>query len=100
MFEGAEPDRAKYTKLEEAYQIFDKLLEGHTWAAGDHLTIADLALVATVSSAEVSVMISFCFRPIGESNQRRFSRAWCKLEWFGTRGISERWMKLCWDRFL
>jgi glutathione S-transferase len=54
MFEGAEPDPAKYSKLEEAFEIFDKYLEGSTWAAGDHLTIADLALVATVSSAEVS----------------------------------------------
>jgi glutathione S-transferase len=73
MFEGAEPDPAQYTKLEEAYQIFDKLLEGQTWAAGDHLTIADFALVATVSSAEVS-MNSFCSRPIGECWQRCYYR--------------------------
>ncbi|PNF22940.1 Glutathione S-transferase 1-1 [Cryptotermes secundus] len=53
MFEGAEPVPAQYKKLEEAYEIFDKFLEGQTWAAGDHLTIADLALVATVSSAEI-----------------------------------------------
>jgi glutathione S-transferase len=69
MFEGAEPNPARYTKLEEAYQIFDKLLEGQTWAAGDHLTIADFALVVTVSNVEVSTN-SFCSRPTGESRQR------------------------------
>jgi glutathione S-transferase len=71
MFEGAEPDPAHYTKLEEAYQIFDKLLEGQTWAAGDNLTIADFALAATVSSAEVSTN-SFYSWPTGDSMQRCF----------------------------
>jgi glutathione S-transferase len=79
MFEGAEPDPAQYTKLEDAYQIFDKLLEGQMWAAGDHLSIADLALVATVSSAEVSTNY-FRSWTTGESKQRCFCYACCKLE--------------------
>lgn len=54
MFGGAKPDPEKYSKLEEAYEFFNKYLEGQAWAAGDHLTIADFALVATVSSSEVS----------------------------------------------
>jgi glutathione S-transferase len=81
MFEGADPDPAKYTKLEEAYEIFDKLLEGQKWAAGDQLSIADFALVATVSSAEVSTRTnSFCSWPTGESKQRCFCHVWCKLD--------------------
>jgi glutathione S-transferase len=55
VFEGAEPDAAKYSKLELGYEILDKYLEDHTWAAGDHLTIADFSLVATVSTIEVSI---------------------------------------------
>jgi glutathione S-transferase len=55
IFEGAEPDPAKYSKLELGYQILDKYLEGQDWAAGDHLTIADFALVASVSTNEVSI---------------------------------------------
>jgi glutathione S-transferase len=55
IFEGTEPDPAKYTKLELAYQILDKYLENRAWAAGDHLTIADFSLVATVTTIEVSI---------------------------------------------
>ena len=55
MFEGAEPDPAKYSKLELGLQILDKYLEDQAWAAGDHLTIADFALVASVSSIDVSI---------------------------------------------
>ena len=55
IFEGAEPDPAKYSKLELGYQMLAKYLEDQAWAAGDHLTIADFALVATVSTSEVSV---------------------------------------------
>lgn len=53
MFEGVEPDPAKYSKLELGFQILDKYLEDKAWTAGDHLTIADFALVASVSSIEV-----------------------------------------------
>jgi len=55
IFEGAEPDPAKYSKLELGYQILDKYLEDQAWAAGDHLTIADFSLVASVSTNEVSI---------------------------------------------
>lgn len=96
MFEGAEPVPAQYTKLEEAYKIFDKFLEGQTWAAGDHLTIADLALVATVSSAEVSTN-SFCSWSTGERMQRCFWQTGSELD---TQGVSERWLNLCCYRFI
>jgi len=55
IFEGAEPDPAKHSKLELGLQILDKYLEDQAWAAGDHLTIADFTLVASVSSIEVGI---------------------------------------------
>jgi glutathione S-transferase len=40
-------------KLENAFSILDNFLEGQTWVAGNNITIADYAIVATVSSIEV-----------------------------------------------
>uniref|UniRef100_A0A1L8E4W9 glutathione transferase n=1 Tax=Nyssomyia neivai TaxID=330878 RepID=A0A1L8E4W9_9DIPT len=39
-----------YTKMEEAVGFLNTALEGQKYAAGDSLTIADLALVATIST--------------------------------------------------
>lgn len=36
------------------YEVFDKLLEGNTWAAGDYVTVADFGLLSTVTSLIVS----------------------------------------------
>ncbi|PNF15369.1 Glutathione S-transferase D1 [Cryptotermes secundus] len=44
----------KLVKLEEAFQILDKYLEGQNWVTGKHLTIADFTVVSTVASIEVS----------------------------------------------
>jgi Glutathione S-transferase len=55
IFEGAQPDPDKYSKLDLGYQTLDKYLEDRPWAAGDHLTIADFSLVASVSTIEVSI---------------------------------------------
>jgi glutathione S-transferase len=60
IFDGAEPDPAKYSKLELGYQILDKYLEDQAWAAGDQLTIADFSLVASVSTIEVSITYLCC----------------------------------------
>ncbi|CAD0200539.1 unnamed protein product [Chrysodeixis includens] len=46
---GAPADPALQKKLEEAFGVLDALLEGNTYAVGDHLTIADLSLVSTVT---------------------------------------------------
>lgn len=54
LFAGASFDPAKRTRLEEAYEFLDKFLEGQTWVAGDSLTIADIAIVASVSTAEAA----------------------------------------------
>ncbi|CAH0583274.1 unnamed protein product [Chrysodeixis includens] len=49
---GAPADPALQKKFEESLGVLDAFLEGNTYAVGDHLTIADLSLVATVSSLE------------------------------------------------
>lgn len=53
MFGGAPFDEEKKKKLDEAYVFLDKFLEGGKWAAGDNYTLADIALAASVSTAEV-----------------------------------------------
>lgn len=47
----ANPDNLK--KLEDAAGFLNTFLEGSTYAAGDTLTIADISLLATVSTLEV-----------------------------------------------
>lgn len=46
----ANPDNLK--KMEDAVGFFDAFLEGKEWAAGNKLTVADIALVATISTYE------------------------------------------------
>ncbi|XP_050462336.1 uncharacterized protein LOC126857187 [Cataglyphis hispanica] len=45
-------DPAQYEKMTEAFRILDKFLEGHDYVTGDNLTIADLSLVSSVTTAE------------------------------------------------
>ncbi|XP_011302060.1 glutathione S-transferase 1-1 [Fopius arisanus] len=53
VFRGeTEYNEGNYEKLKEAFQILDKLLEGNDWAAGSDMTIADLSLLSTVTTAE------------------------------------------------
>lgn len=40
--------------MEEAFEFLNIFLENGKFAAGDHLTVADISLVATVSSYEVA----------------------------------------------
>ncbi|XP_077286219.1 glutathione S-transferase 1-like [Arctopsyche grandis] len=54
LFGGAPADEAKKTKAIEALQFLNTFLEGQAWAAGNNMTIADINLVATVSTIEVS----------------------------------------------
>lgn len=48
----ANPDNLK--KIEDAFGFLDTFLDGQTYAAGDSLTLADIALVVTVSTFEVA----------------------------------------------
>lgn len=50
--EPADPEKLK--TLQEALEFFNIFLEGQNFVVGDGLTIADLALVATVSTIEIS----------------------------------------------
>lgn len=40
--------------MEDAFEFFNIFLETSKFAAGDHLTIADITLIATVSSYEAA----------------------------------------------
>ncbi|KAJ8945994.1 hypothetical protein NQ318_017110, partial [Aromia moschata] len=50
IFEGASLDPAKLEKLKEALNFLDSFLANSKYAAGDSLTLADLSLVASVST--------------------------------------------------
>ncbi|XP_063827274.1 glutathione S-transferase 1-like [Ostrinia nubilalis] len=54
VFGGAPADKEKLTAVENALKLFDTFLEGHKYAAGNNLTVADLSLIASVSSFEAS----------------------------------------------
>ncbi|PSN32392.1 Glutathione S-transferase 1-1 [Blattella germanica] len=53
MFAKASADSEKMKKLEEAYKFLDKFLEGQQYVAGNCLTIADIAILASVSTAQI-----------------------------------------------
>jgi len=56
IFAKAPADPEKYKKMEESYEFLNKFLENQDFVAGDNLTIADLAIIASVSTAEVTVL--------------------------------------------
>ncbi|TMW40689.1 hypothetical protein DOY81_014231 [Sarcophaga bullata] len=51
---NAPADPELYKKIEAAFEFLDIFLSGNQYAAGDSLTLADLALLATVSSFEIA----------------------------------------------
>jgi len=50
-------DPAQFEKLIENFQIMNNFLEGQAYVAGDNLTIADLSLVASVTTAMVILIV-------------------------------------------
>ncbi|KAM3968083.1 glutathione S-transferase delta 3 [Aphomia sociella] len=52
IFGGVKPDEALLKKLEEALVFLNTFLKDHKYAAGSDLTLADLSLVATVSTID------------------------------------------------
>ncbi|XP_072758721.1 glutathione S-transferase 1-1-like isoform X1 [Anoplolepis gracilipes] len=52
-FTGVVPDQAKYDKMNSALSFLDKFLEGENYVAGKTLTLADIALVVTVSNFKI-----------------------------------------------
>lgn len=56
MVHGIQPDEIKAAKFEESLELLNEFLRDQEWVAGDHITIADYAIVATISTAEVSTV--------------------------------------------
>lgn len=54
IFAKAPANPENFKKIEQAFEFLNTFLEGQTYAAGDSLTLADIALVATVSTFEVA----------------------------------------------
>ncbi|KAM7359481.1 uncharacterized protein ACRADG_013004 [Cochliomyia hominivorax] len=54
LFAKAPADPEMFKKMEAAFDFLNTFLEGHEYAAGDTLTVADFALLATVSTFEVA----------------------------------------------
>nr|AWX68885.1 glutathione S-transferase delta 2 [Heortia vitessoides] len=52
LFAGAPEDKEKLARLEDSMKLLDKFLEGQKYVAGPNMTLADLSLVASVSSME------------------------------------------------
>ena len=65
-----EKDTSLLPKLQDAMRLFNLFLDGHDFAVGDHITVADFALVATVSSMEASgelfSIYSILYSPLAE----------------------------------
>ncbi|XP_069698879.1 uncharacterized protein [Periplaneta americana] len=49
---GKQLEADDLTKLENAYELLDKFLEGEEWVAGSNITVADYAIVVNVSVTE------------------------------------------------
>ncbi|CAK1541248.1 unnamed protein product [Leptosia nina] len=54
VFYGASADKEKLAKVEDALNLLDTFLEGQKYVAGPNLTLADLSIIAGVSSFEAS----------------------------------------------
>jgi glutathione S-transferase len=52
---GKTPDADTITKTNEAFEFLNTFLEGQDWLAGSNITIADFAVVVSVSLTEVSI---------------------------------------------
>ncbi|XP_030035463.2 glutathione S-transferase 1 [Manduca sexta] len=54
LFGGAPAVEADLEKLKEGLQFFNTFLEGRKYSAGEELTLADLSLVATISTIDAA----------------------------------------------
>ena len=70
-------DPEQYKEIERAFEVLNIFLEGQEYVAGRYLTIADLAVAATVSTAEVKMTwirdVENYFRGLSWCNNCRFS---------------------------
>lgn len=54
---NSNPSDDKLSKLEEALSYIEQFLDNHTWVAGQYLTIADFAMIPTISTIEVFIEV-------------------------------------------
>lgn len=54
IFRKQAPNAECYKKIEAAFELLNTLLEGQSYAAGDCLTLADISILASVSSFDVA----------------------------------------------
>ncbi|XP_053945501.1 glutathione S-transferase 1-1-like [Anastrepha ludens] len=54
IFAKTPADPEMYKKIEAAFDLLNTFLEGNSYVAGDQLTVADLAVLASVSTFDVS----------------------------------------------
>lgn len=73
VFRGANYNPEYYKVLEGAFDVLDKFLNGQDYVAGRNLTIADLALAATVSTSEVYIHHEKKGTLIGDLNDGHWS---------------------------
>lgn len=57
MFAGVPITDDKIKKLEEAFEFLNTFLAGSEFAAGDNVTLADISLVASVTTVQVTMVI-------------------------------------------
>lgn len=55
LFHGAPYNDEAAAKLNEALNIFNTMLEGRVFSAGDNLTLADISIVVTISNLDVRI---------------------------------------------
>lgn len=60
VFRKAPEDPEKKAKFEEAVKLLEYFLEGQEFVVGNHLTLADVSLVATIATFEA---LDFNFTP-------------------------------------
>ncbi|XP_034937797.1 glutathione S-transferase 1-1-like [Chelonus insularis] len=53
VFQGQDLDESKLPPLKDGFDVLNKILENKDFVTGENLTIADLTLIATTSTAEV-----------------------------------------------
>ncbi|XP_054712243.1 glutathione S-transferase 1-like [Uloborus diversus] len=53
VYTGAAPDPEKLQKFKDALSIFEELLSRTAYAAGDHITLADISMISNLTSTEV-----------------------------------------------
>lgn len=54
IFAKAPADPEKFKKMEEAFEFLNTFLAGSKYAASDNVTVADISLIATVSTFEAA----------------------------------------------